>query len=153
MKAPQALTEAQLDYIAAESDPYLKKVDAIPSLKAAGRVRVDFAISAALEAAGGSVFVVSPIKGDVVRLVAVSQASPDADHAVTVEIGGEAITGLSVTLLNSGAAGDVYADDVDPASGTGGTDVEQDGAVEIVVAAGGTAVGGAVGFIEIQPRK
>jgi hypothetical protein len=60
-----------------------------------------------------SAFVVSPWRGKITRVYSViANAITGADAVWTVEINGTAVTGISVTVANSGsAAGDVDSDE------------------------------------------
>jgi hypothetical protein len=68
--------------------------------------------------------------------------------AITVEIGGTAVDGLSVTVEDAAAAGTVYSGT--PSSPTHATTaIARNGAVEIVPAAAFATAGAVNGFVEI----
>jgi hypothetical protein len=78
----------------------------------------------------------------------VVQTAVTTGGAITVEIGGVAVDGLSVTVANSSAVGDIDSDA--PSSPTHATTaIAKDGAIEIVPAAAFATAGALNGVIEI----
>lgn len=76
-----------------------------------------------------SAFVVAPWRGRIVRAYSVIHAAiTSADAVWTMEINGTAITGVSVTVANSGSA----AGDVDSATPTGANYVNEGDTIEFV---------------------
>lgn len=111
-------------------------------------VRVRFEVEATEYAAGTSVFVVAPVKGEVHKVATVVTTATTGEQTVTVELGGVAVAGLSVTIVTSSSVGDIDSD-----TGTAGdatAQVEKDGAIEIDVTATPTA-GAIEGYVEIIP--
>lgn len=77
----------------------------------------------------GSVWVVSPTDGEIVYFASVIDgAIASADAAITMELGGTAVTGAALTITQSGSA----AGDVDTAVPTGANYVTKGQAIEII---------------------
>lgn len=73
-----------------------------------------------------------------------------SDAAITFEIGGTAVSGLSLTLAQSGsAAGDVDQDEVGPLEGTATFDEDQ--AIEVITDGASTNTVAAVFTLEVEP--
>lgn len=76
-----------------------------------------------------SAFVVSPVRGKIVKAYSVIGAAiTSADAVWTMEINGTAVTGVSVTVANSSSA----AGDVDSGTPTGANDVNPGDVIEFV---------------------
>jgi len=113
-------------------------------------IRIPFAISETDLLAGTSQYVVSPVAGNVVRVVTVVQKAVTTGGAITAEIGGVAIDGLSVSVADGSAAGEVDSDA--PSSETHATTVVAAlGAIEIVPAGSFATAGAVSGYVEINP--
>ena len=76
-----------------------------------------------------SAFCVSPWRGKIVRVYSVIEnAITTGDATVTMEINGTAVTGVSITVTQSGSA----AGDVDSAVPTGANTVNEGDAIEFI---------------------
>lgn len=120
-----------------------ERVDIGPKL-----VRVPFYITPTEYGAGTSVWVPIPVSGQVIGIETVVDAATTGAQTVTAEIQTTAVTGLSVTIAGSSAAGtrdsDYVADDV--ATGR----IEAGEVVEINITNTPSA-GSASGFIVVKP--
>jgi hypothetical protein len=100
--------------------------------------------------AATSHFVPNPVRGNVTRAVTAAQIAVTTGGDVTFELGGVAVDGLTVTVANGAAAGEIDRDN--PSSGTHTTtEVNADSAVEIVFAAAFATAGALNGFVEVTP--
>lgn len=117
------------------------------------RTFLDFNIEATELAAGTSEFLVTPYAGLVDRATTVVQEAVGTGGAITLEIGGTAVTGLSVVVANSAAAGDV---DTDTPTDTSGLDTTRRlaarGALEVVVDAAFATTGALNGVVELNTQ-
>ena len=100
--------------------------------------------------AGTSLFLVSPVAGHITKVTTVCQGSVTTGGAVTVELATVAITGLSVTVANSSAAGDVDSDTPTTLYGAGNLVAAGD-AIEIVFDAAFNASADIQVIVEITP--
>jgi hypothetical protein len=76
-----------------------------------------------------SAFVVSPWRGKIVRVYScIYNAITGADSIWTMKINGTAVTGVSVTVANSGSA----AGDVDTGTPTGANTVNEGDTIEFI---------------------
>lgn len=114
------------------------------------KVRLEFDIEATELAAGTSEFVASPVYGFVSKATTVVQETVGTGGDVTFEIGGAAVTGLTVTVADSAAAGDIDTDTATDEFGSTG-EIAKDGALEVVPASAFAASGALNGFAEITP--
>lgn len=133
------------------ADPYAD-AEALAEMLEQGMhvVRIPFFINQTDLLAATPHFVISPIKGRVRKLAVVVQVDVTTGGAVTVEIGGTAVAGLTVTVEDAPGVGTVYTDDGVTADDT--ENVAKDGAIEIVTAAAFDTAGAIHGFIEVEPR-
>lgn len=77
----------------------------------------------------GSAFTVAPCRGKIVRAYSVIGAAiTGADSVWTMEINNTAVTGVSVTVANSGSA----AGDMDSATPTGANTVNEGDTIEFI---------------------
>ena len=98
--------------------------------------------------AGTSHFVASPVAGHVTKCTTVVKKAVTTGGAITVEIGGVAVAGLSVVVADSSAVGDIDTDQ--PTTPTESTAViAKDGAIEIVGDAAFATAGELHGFVEV----
>lgn len=99
---------------------------------------------------GSSAWVVPGFRGRIKRLHSViNGAISGADAAITVEVGGTAVTGAALTIANaSSAAGDV--DSVTVAQGSTNR-FDQNDAIEIVTDGGSTGTVIGVFTLELEP--
>jgi len=100
--------------------------------------------------AGTSQFVVSPVAGQVARLTTISCDDVTTGGDITVEIGGTAVTGLTVTVGNAGGVGDIDTDTPAVEASSTGT-VAAGGAIEIIPAAAFATQGNLWFCLEINP--
>lgn len=76
-----------------------------------------------------SAWVAAPAAGTITKLkTIISAAITAADAAITAEIGGTAITGIAITVANSGSA----AGDVDTDTATAANTLAEDDALELI---------------------
>lgn len=78
--------------------------------RAAGKVYVPFEIEATELAAGTAEQIVAPVAGNIAAIRGTVQEAVTTGGAVTVEVGGVAVTGLTFTVANADAAGTRYSD-------------------------------------------
>lgn len=96
-----------------------------------------------------SAFVVSPWRGKITRVYSViANAITGADSVWTVEVNGTAVTGLSVTVANSGSA----AGDVDSAEPTGSDHFVNEGDVIEFVSSGASSTTCPTTFVAVIER-
>lgn len=77
----------------------------------------------------GSTFTVAPVRGKIVRVYsAIGAAITTGNGTWTMEINGTAVTGVSVTVTQSGSA----AGDVDSATPTGANNVNEGDTIEFI---------------------
>lgn len=114
------------------------------------RVIVGFEIPATEYAAGTSCWAISPCHGRIRRARTVATAATTGVGTVTVELATVAVSGLSVTIADSSAAGTI--DDSGEVADHATQIVAEGQAIEIV--SDGTPSGGAVrGHLEIEPLE
>jgi hypothetical protein len=94
-------------------------------------------------------FVPSPVRGNVHRGVTSTQVAVGTGGDVTFEIGGTAVLGLTVTVANSAAAGDIDRDNATAGDIT--ADIAANGALEIVFGSAFATSGALNGFVEVRP--
>lgn len=99
--------------------------------------------------AATSHYVASPIAGNVTRGVTATQVAVGTGGAVTVEVETVAVLGLSITVANSAAAGDIDRDNATAGDITG--EVAELGDIEIVFDAAFATTGALNGFVEVTP--
>lgn len=100
--------------------------------------------------AATSHYVPNPVRGNVTRAVTAAQIAVTTGGDVTFELANVAVDGLTVTVANGAAAGEIDRDN--PSSGTHTTtEVNADSAVEIVFAAAFATAGALNGFVEVTP--
>lgn len=145
-----ALGDTELAILKRGVDPYADADYLIEAFKASRIVRLSFNMDVVEGAAAVNVFLVSPIAGEVLKMVIVNSVIlATADEEFTVEIGGTPVVGLAVTHPTaSSAAGDVVVSEI--ASGVATAVVAKDGAIEITKDGASTATGFG-GYLEIHP--
>lgn len=94
-------------------------------------------------------FTVSPIRGNVTRAVTSTQVAVGTGGDVTVELATVAVLGLTVTVANSAAAGDIDRDNATAGDITG--EIAKDEHIEVVFAAAFATSGALNGFVEVTP--
>ena len=99
--------------------------------------------------AATSHFLANPVRGQVTRAVTAVQVGVTTGGDVTLEIGGTAVDGLTVTVANSASAGDIDRDQGTPGHLT--SEINADSAVEVVFAAAFATAGALNGFVEVTP--
>jgi len=82
--------------------------------------------------AGTSLELVSPVAGNIKKVTTVARGTITTGGAITVEVGGTLVNGLSVTIANSASAGDVDSDT--PTAGHATTAVAVGDRIEIIPA-------------------
>lgn len=127
--------------------PYADALQAYNMIVEAGRVRIPFSYDNTDYAAGTKQYFVSPIDGNIVKLVTVGQVLTAGAGALTIKpTGGSNITALSQTIADATAAGTVQVTRTAPAAGNV---IAKDATIELTVDATPTA-GALNGYIEIQ---
>lgn len=112
-----------------------------------GEVVLPFFINETDLLAGTSQWLISPMEGEVVEIGVVVQKAVTTGGAITVELEGVAVSGISVTVADGAAAGTVYTD---TSALNEPTRRVQDGkAIEIVPAAAFATAGAVSGWVRI----
>lgn len=94
-------------------------------------------------------YVPSPIRGKIHRAVTSTQVAVGTGGDVTFEQANVAVLGLTVTVANSAAAGDIDRDNATAGDIT--ADIAANSAVEVVFGSAFATTGALNGFIEVQP--
>lgn len=98
-------------------------------------------------------FIVTPYAGIIERNTVVTQAAVTTGGAITTEIGGVAVTGLSVVVADAAAAGDIDTDVPTDVSGLDTTTrVAARGAIEMVPAAAFATAGEVNGIVTVNTQ-
>jgi hypothetical protein len=100
--------------------------------------------------AATSHFLVSPVAGQIARLTTISNVDVTTGGTLTVEVGGVAVTGLSVVVGDAGGVGDIDTDAPTDVSSSTGT-VAAGTAIEIVGDAAFATAGTLWALLEITP--
>jgi hypothetical protein len=97
--------------------------------------------------APSSAFAVSPVRGKIVKVWTVLQGAISvADAVVTAEINGTAVSGVSITVANSGSAGG----DVDSAVPTGANAINEDDVFEWISNGASSTTAAAMCYAKIR---
>ena len=100
--------------------------------------------------AGTSHFVIAPVSGYIVRARSVVKKAVTTGGTMTIELGGEAVKGLSIVVANSSSVGDIDTGTPD-GTNTSDTRVSKGDAIEIVGDATFASAGEVWVQVEIQP--
>lgn len=150
--APAAYSEAQIRSLIG-TEPYAKMADLLPNLLAALRVRIGWKMDGTDYAAKTPQNLVSPIKGDVLKVATIGQVVlVGAAANLVTKIGTTAIVGLGAAgtdiVVTTLAVGATKIVEIDPVATSAAV---KDGRITIE-SAGTTTSGSIQGYIELAPN-
>jgi fibronectin-binding autotransporter adhesin len=102
--------------------------------------------------AATSHFITTPVAGQIARLSTISTVDVNTGGAVTVELAGTAVSGLSVTVANAGGVGDIDTDTPASEGSSTGTVAAGDD-IELVFAAAFATAGTIWCLLEVNPTS
>lgn len=138
-----------LPFYIEKADQVLQELqDGVKLAQPAAMVALPFEIEQTELLAATAEQIVSPVAGRISRLRGICQTAIDTGGAVTVKVGSTDVDGLSITLVNSDAAGTVYSDT--PTAGHASAVVAKGSQIQIVPGSAIDTAGALNGVVEIQ---
>lgn len=134
-------------YLNDEAEIIAEFEDGVHLNKEAGIQRVPFQIDQTDLLAGTNISVLSPVAGAISRLAVMAWKAVTTGGDLTMNINNVAVNGLTVTVADAAAVGDVDSDT--PTAGHASTIVAVDDEMEILVDAAFATAGALTGFIEV----
>lgn len=122
--------------------------DGVLLKREAQKHRVPFQIDQTDLLAGTPISVLSPVAGTISKVVVMTWKAVTTGGAITMKVNNTSVDGLSITVADAAAAGDVDQDT--PTAGHASTVVAVDDELEIIPASEFAMAGAVTGYIEIE---